>query len=85
MTLPAAFHWRERAERGSRVHKLEALALAQIEAAAERGDRHCIIAWRALSGGPLETVQLEQLGRSLLGRGFQVLAADAGSGLRVAW
>lgn len=83
IALPAAHHWRARAETASAIRQHEARALACIAEHAEQGATGCRIAWRELTRDPVVPEKLARLAELLRTRGFGV--EISGSTLRVRW
>jgi hypothetical protein len=85
VALPPAHRWRARADSARVVQQYERKALALIAEHSERGNDSCRLAWRDLSGGPVNSEHLSRLTEALRGRGFRVELIDASSTLRVNW
>jgi len=83
IALPAAHHWRVRAETAYAIRQHEARALARIAERAEQGARRCLVSWRELTREPFERDKLARLAEMLRTRGFAVEISE--STLRVRW
>jgi hypothetical protein len=83
IALPAAHHWRARAETAYAIRQHEACALACIAEHAEQGATRCLVAWRELTRDPVVPEQLARLADMLRTRGFEVESSE--STLRVRW
>jgi hypothetical protein len=83
IALPAAHHWRVRAESAYAIRRHEALALARVAEHAEQGADRCLVSWRELTREPFEPDKLARLAEMLRTRGFAVEIGE--STLRVRW
>ncbi len=85
VALPAAHHWRARAEAARLVAQVERKALALIASQAERGADSCRLSWREIAGAAVNAEQVQRVCEALRARGFVVDTVDAGGTLRVSW
>jgi hypothetical protein len=83
IALPAAHHWRGRAESAHAIRQHEARALARIAEHAEQGASRCLVSWKELTRDGLQPDKLVRLADMLRGRGFEVEVSE--STLRIRW
>jgi hypothetical protein len=84
VALPAAHHWRARAESAHAIKQHEARALARIAEHAEQGASRCLVSWKELTrDDPMAPEKMVRLADMLRTRGFGVEISE--STLRVRW